>query len=240
MTDSPTVALARRYAEQHLPPDRRAWLIKTAAEVERQYTTALVRFDHQGRVYDIPANFFSYVGREWFRRFEVAGEERYEISRPRSELDVFYFFWPEFGGYTLDNWFDPFDKRKIKYAWFQILAAGQKQATTGEILENLRNGGLIEASPSAELFGLKGYRRINQREFLWVGQRANGELFTMSSFHPDEKDAYAAMPNFQCKVKLYDDKSREEVMYHYSIDLFPNWQEIDTRTNETIRSWRVS
>lgn len=239
MKESPTVARARLYAEQHLPPERRDWLIRAAADVERQYTTAPVRMHYRGRIYDIPANFYTTTGRTRFQRFAVPGADRYEIRETGDSLGELFFFWPDFNGYTLDNWFDPFDRRVIKYVDFRLHAPDSQQPTTQQVFDNMKRNGLIEAEPSAELHGLKGYRENDQRAYLWVGTRANGELFTMSSFHPGEPGAVASLPNPTCRVRLFDAGTREEVMYVYSIDLFAHWREIDTRTQAAIQSWRV-
>jgi hypothetical protein len=238
-TESPTVAKARLYAEQHLPPERREWLIKTAAEVERDYTTAPVRVQIRDRVYEVPDNYYTMVGRARFKRFLVPGADRYEIPEPSQGLGQLHFFWPDFGGFTLDNWYEPFDKRMITYAVFAVLAPDAMMKTTAEVLEHLKQFGLIEREPSAELHGLRGYRRSNQRQFVWVGERATGEVFAMSSFHPGEPDAFAALPNPQCDVRLYEAATREDVVYRYSLDLFAHWREIDTRTRATISAWRV-
>jgi hypothetical protein len=239
MTDSPTVAKARQYAERHLPPDHRESFIKAAAEIERGYTTAPVRVHVQDRVYDVPANHKTNAGRAQFKQYAVAGEDRYHIREPSGGLGELFFFWPDFGGFTLDNWHDRFDRRKITYAIFAVLSPDEKQKTTGEVFEQQRELGLIEREPSAEIHGLRGYRRSKQRAFVWVGERATGELFTMSSFHPGEPDAFAHQPNPQCDVRLYDATTREDVVYRYSLDLFAHWREIDTQTQAAINAWRA-
>lgn len=239
MPESPAVAAARRYAEQN-NPKRSDWYAKIAREVERDYTEAIVRLHYRGRIYDIPANFFSFNGRSRFKKFALPGPERYEIRETGDFLSGLHFFWPKFNGFTLDNWFDQFDRRMINYTGFQLELPGSTNRTTEEVFGLRMSMQRIEEKPSVELHGLKGYRFSHRGDYAWVGTRAGGKMFMMDAFDPRDKTAAGLPPNPHCDARMYDRGTREDVSYFYSLDLFEHWLEIDTRTQAMFRTWRVS
>lgn len=240
LPESPTMVKARLYAERHLPPGRRDWLLRAAAEVERDYTTDIVRIPYRGRVYEIPANFYTMTARAAFRRYARPGGHGYEILDAGESIAGWHFFWPEIQGYTLDNWFDPNDRRLIRYSSFVLAPPASRRMSTRQVFEHVIEMDLIEAVPSVELHGLQGHRYRNAHDYLWVGQRADGEMFTMSSFHPYTPGDLGGRTNPQCKVKLQSALTGEEVAYFYPLELFMHWREIDRQTQDRIQSWRVA
>ncbi len=239
MSDSPSVALARQYAEKRLRPEYRAAFVEQAQDVDRDYTDSVVRAHYRGRIYDVPANYYTPTGKNRFKRYSAADSSRYEIEKTGDALGSWHFVWPDFKGFTRDNWFDQFDKRLITYVSFRLDPPDYPAQTTAEVLENYKRLGAVELQPSAELHGLKGYRWGRSQQFIWVGTRATGEMFSMRSFHPLTLDA-SSPPSPQCDVRMHDRDTGENVMYYYSLDLFPHWQEIDRRTQSMIKSWRVA
>ncbi len=236
--DSPTVEKAKQYAQQHLPANRRREFAKIARQVEREYTTQIVRYRHQDRIYDIPANFISYVGKSRFREYKAPNEERYELPDPAEYLGDWFFFYPDFNGFTTENWFDSFDRRKIRYSYFQVVKEPEFRSTT-DLLNFRQITGQVESRPSVELSGLSGYRFKSHRDLVWIGVRGDGQMFMMESFDPRDRSAFESIPNPSSKVRMHDPVNREIAVYQFSLDLLEHWREIDTRTQLAINRWRV-
>lgn len=243
VNESIAVVKTRQYVQQHpnLSLKKKEMLLRLAPEVGRDYTTAPVRIHHRRRVYEVPANFFAITGRTLFKEHLMPGKECYEINKPVEVLGNWFFFWPDCGGYSLDNWFDEFDKRIIEYRFLRLNPSNY-QKSTKEAFEFLRATKQIEAKPSVEHHGLHGYRRINRADYVWIGARANGRVFMMFGYHPEIADGRGGETNPQCDVRLYESVSdgQEDIAYHYSLDHFGSWREIDQKTQAVIQSWRVA
>lgn len=242
LPDSPTVAHARRFAERHLPEARLPLMLQQAREVERDFSTGLIRTRINGQVYEWPANFSSFKARSEFKKFAVPGTDRFELpSEGRKGIGGLTFFWPTLEGYSLENWVDDSDRRRIGSLSFSVHEKDLPM-TTEQVMERLHSFGAIEATPGVSRFGLSGYRWNGpdgsfKDQVEWIGRREDGGLFHMRSHHPDGP---AARELFfpQCAVEMVDRDTGEEVSYRYSLDLLEHWREIEHGTRRLIHSWR--
>ena len=233
--DSPAIAAARAWAEANLPPGDREGLIEKARIVDKYYSTAPITARYAGRVYVIPANYYT--------PFEAKRDPRTEftVDDASGSLGSWHFFWPDFRGYDKENWFDEFSRDKIIVRGFSVRPSSEPDFTTDIGIKNAMDGGRIESNPNVNLLGLRGHRLFGRREFVWIGKRSNGQTFRMESFHPDDIDD-TGRPNPQCIVKLDEptpDGMRESLAYTYSLKLFKHWRQIDDGVATAMASWRV-
>lgn len=234
------VARAEAHAARHVAPRLRAAFIEKAHLVARDYTEAPVRLRVADRVYEVPANFYSPMGRSAFAKFAVAGGARFEVPDRGTGLGGLHFFWPALGGYTPYNWYGHEDARLIRFNAFSVLPPDQRQPSTAQALRNLQQVGAVEREAGVERHGLRGHRWHGTREFIWVGRRRDGTPFSMRSFDPLDLGTPLPVPSPQCDVRLFDPASREEVACVYPLALFAHWREIDSRCADLIGGWRTA
>lgn len=212
-----------------------------AREVERLYSTKPIHVRMGGREYVIPVNHFTTKGRD-------------EPERGDSKALGFVLFLPAYGGYTKENWRDPFDRRLIKV--LQVNAVDKdamipyaggglvrvEPANYGEPRAQFKNHkASLEEKPTYKLYGLEGYhwkkRQIDG--ITWVGNRSNGEFFFfMSSLSPGQP-IKPGVTNPLCKIQYYSTKEDLSISYFYSQDHIAKWLEIDDAIWATIHRWRA-
>jgi len=241
--DSVVVARAREYADKHLLPQHRSAFIETAREVEKYYSTALIREAHGGHVFEWPANFMAPNAKKRFEKFSIPGGEGFEFPAGKPALGQWRFFWPTMSGYDLENWMNELDPRLIEYVIYQLHPSGSDTITTEQSMARLHASKVIEVEPGLRRNGLDGYRWIlpdgTPRDLVeWVGKRQDGKLFRMSCIDPDHPQK-AQVPYPQCSVAMFDADTGEEVVYRYPLKLFEHWQSIEEQTRKIIRSWRI-
>lgn len=229
---------AQEYAARNLPIDRRQQFMETARYVSKNYTTAIVRLQYKTHVFEIPANFYSPSWRELHKADLIPGADKYDIKVPFEAMGGWKFFWPTMEGFTRTNWYNSADKRIIDYKTFAIHPAGSTRPTTKVAFENLSISGAIETQASETLYGLKGYKIKNSEELIWIGERANGAMFKMTSPHPEDHAALARDPFPRCDVRMFDAQDGEEVAYRFATEQFAHWKTIDFETQRLIKSWR--
>ncbi len=234
------VERARAYAERHLPPASRQDFVETARLVARDHTAAPVRMRVADRVYEVPANHFTPVGRSRYARFAVPGAGRFEVPGVGEGLGGLTFFWPDFGGFTPYNWYAATDPRRIDFRQFSVLPAGRPQVSTEQALRNWQHAGAVERQASVERHGLRGHRWADLNEFVWIGRRRDGAMFSMRSADPATPADRLPVPFPLCDVRLFDPGSREDIVYTFPLALFEHWREIDARCADAIAGWRLA
>lgn len=232
--DSPMVGRARQYAQARFPDaDMQRAFVQKARIVERFYTAAPLYFRYGGAVYAIPANHLEPAAAQ--PRFGSAFQHSGTAAAP-IEADAIggVFFWPEFGGYTRDNWFDEFDRRKIRLS----RNLGRCDLSSRQQLENHLATLGPAAAPTEHVHGLRGYA-IGKDEFLWVGERADGALYLMQSRHPRQWGS-TPEPHPSCRVLMCDERSGEETFCTFSLALFAHWRAIDAGLVKAVAGWRIA
>lgn len=167
----------------------------------------------------------------------------------------FYLFLPDYGGYTIDNWQDPFDVHRIE------IVSVAKVDTTAKILQRdgtLRNiapsaygdasarfadrRSRLEDSPSLSQFGLQGYRRRGPSpQVIWTGARSNGEFFFLecSGFPREGNSERGMVSNPTCQTQYYSATERLHIVYRYSQRNLSHWREIDDAIWAKLHAWEV-
>lgn len=232
------IVRAQAHAERYVQPGLRSAFVEKARRVARDYTTAPVTLRVADRVYEVPAHYYTPLGRSRFARFAVPGADRFEVPGISEGVGGLSFFWPDFGGFTPYNWYVDRDPRRIEFRQFSVLAAGGQQASTEESLRNLQQAGVVERQASVERHGLRGHRWADQNDFVWVGRRLDGAMFRMRSPDPTTPEDRLPVPLPMCDVRLFDPVSREDVVYGFPLALFEHWREIDARCADAIAGWR--
>jgi len=212
-----------------------------AREVDRLYSTRLVPFRVGKHCYAVPANYF---GPKDFRD---------EPQRPW-EYFGFLLFLPDFGGYTKENWLDPFDRRRIDIVEVKTVdkvAIGNFTDGSRRPLDLNRFDPRVQferikplqEEASIQLYGLTVYRNKgggNTPGAVWTGYRSNGEFFWFrTSLAPGESKRNGWPPNPLCDVRYYSEKEDLSISYHYSMDHLAMWREIDDAIWSKINGWRV-
>ena len=217
---------------------------REAREVEKLYSTKPIRFRMAGQQYVVPANYFTYKGRD-------------EVDTGNSEGFGFFLFLPDFGGYTKENWRDQFDRRRIyvlevkpvdKNAMIPYSLGGYvkaEPANYGEPRAQFQNiRALLEEIPSFKLYGLEGYRRKGAGArgtpgVTWTGTRSNGEFFFFNSSLAPGEPLRPGLTNPVCQTQYYSEQEDLFISYFYSQDHIAKWREIDDAIWEKIHSWRT-
>jgi hypothetical protein len=217
-----------------------------AKAVERLYSVRPIRFALGKHTYEIPANYFGPKDlRDWPTGSKV---ERFGFD----------LFRPDYGGYTKENWRDPFDRRKItvvslnevnKYAIGRF-TDGTRRPLSPDRFDALVRFERIRSSletQSSELHGLtvysyKAFRDGSVRPgAVWAGHRSNSEFFWFrTSLAPGQPKRNGYPPNPQCDVRYYSEQEDLEIVYRYSQVHVADWREIDDAVWTKIRQWRVS
>lgn len=206
-----------------------------ARAVTELYSTKPVRVVHGPREYVVPANYFSPKGKSNKDIFDTEAAGYFG----------FVLFLPEYGGYTQDNWRDPFDRRRVQVIEVKNVSIELRQrpnkAAYGEQhaqFENVKRG--IEAEPFLHIYDLVGYRPKNSRvDAVWTGTRSNGEFFFFRS-HLAPGDPSRGVNTWPfCNVRYYSEQEDLYVSYRYSNDHLAKWREIDDAIWAKLRSWRV-
>jgi hypothetical protein len=240
--ESATVTHARRFAEANLPPDAVPLMIENARLVDRDFSTAPVRAQVAGRIYEWPANYTTPKARSDLSKYAVPGADRYELpSEDRRGIGGLTFFWPTLEGYSPTNWVDDGDRRRIDYLSFAVHGT-DASLTVEQVMARLHRSRVIEATPGITRFGLSGYRWIkpdgsHQDRVEWIGPLRDGGLFHMHSRDPDSQAAQSLF-NPQCAVDMFDRESGEDVSYRFSLSLIEHWRAIEHGTRRIIRGWR--
>jgi len=213
---------------------------KEARDVDILFSTKAVRIDMGGRTWLMPVNYWTPKGRD-------------ETDRA-GERFGFVLFLPEFGGFTKENWKDPFDSRRIDV---QELSAVDKNAVIpyasggvtkidpagyGEPRARFNNRRrTLEDMPSFELHGLKGYRQkgTGSPGITWTGTRSNGEFFFFeSTLAPGQSPSYEPYPI--CATRYYSEQEDLFIAYRYSQQYMEKWREIDDAIWMRLHQWRLS
>lgn len=208
-------------------------------EVDRLYSTRLVYFSVGKHSYAIPANYFG------------AKDFRDEPRRPWNSFG-FFLFLPDFGGYTKDNWRDPFDRRLIRVVSVEpvekdaigVFTDGSRRPLSPDRFdprkrfELLRSG--LDDELSFKMYGLEGYRRKNRTPgVIWTGTRSDGEfLYFQSSLAPGEP-LMPGITNPLCQAQYYSDKEDLLIAYRYSMVHLAMWREIDDAIWSKVNGWRL-
>lgn len=214
-----------------------------AREVELLYSTKPVRVRMGRREYVIPANHFGPKEKNEPGFFD-AGKNGFG----------FFVFLPAYEGYTKENWRDPFDRRRIsilqvstvdKSAVVPILGGGSQNiepANYGEPRARFENRkSRLEAAPSYDLYGLKGYRwkGSGQDGITWAGLRSNGEFFFFESSLAPGEPPKPGITNPLCEARYYSEREDLFIAYHYSQDHIAKWLAIDDAIWSMIHRWQV-
>lgn len=226
--------------ESMLPPEE-----QDAAEVERLYSTRLIRFKFGKHIYDIPANYFGPKDyRDW-------------PKNPGAQQDIgFTLFLPKFEGFTKDNWRNPFDPRRIDAV--QVKSVDKEQAIREENATRMRGFGtgpygdmksqfaenvkfLLEDTPAFRRFGLEGYyiRYRKTYELIWTGRRTNGDFVYFSCSPTPEEIEAAHVPVPLCQTQYYSKEDEIDIVYRFHRDRLADWRAIDDAIWAKIHKWRV-
>jgi hypothetical protein len=213
-----------------------------AAEVERLYSTKPMHVALGPREYVVPANYFGPKEKERPDRFVA------------DNYFGFAMFLPDYGGYTKDNWRDPFDRRLITVLSVKIVdrdrmvvdSSGVWQRTNpadyGEpiaVFEKLRRS--LEPQPVFHNYGLEGYRPKNSNvDVVWVGKRSNGEFFFFRSHMGPGDPPQVGIINPLCVVRYYSEKEDLQISYRYSNDHLARWRDIDDAVWAKLHSWQAN
>lgn len=214
-----------------------------AANVERLYSTKLVRISMGNHRYAIPANFLTPKGAQ------LADVLSYRYLG-------FVLFLPDYGGFTKENWReDWFHPQRIdvleisrvdKTAMIprsdgrieRIRPAGYGEPQAG--FSNLKR--LLEAQPSLRVADLAGYRRVNARSnktVVWAGHRSNDEFFFFSSTSAPGEPLPVGSAYGLCDVRYYSEKEDLFIAYRYKQRHIERWRQIDDAIWGRIKAWRI-
>lgn len=213
-----------------------------AKEVEKLYSTKPVRVLLKGHEYLIPANYF---GPKQLHEPDLYDAKDYGVG--------FFLFLPTYGGYTKENWRDPFDLNQITVARIRPVdknatvpyADGHREqvkpAEYGEPraqFENFKD--FLEAKPSLKEYGLVGYvSKIPNMGVFWTGMRSNGEfVYFRSSLVPGKSEGPGIIYP-QCDVRYYSEKEDLYISYRYSQRHFSKWRDIDDAIWAKFHGWRI-
>jgi hypothetical protein len=216
--------------------------LRQARKVELLYSTKPIRVLLGRREYSVPANYFG--PRE--------KNERATIDAGKTGF-AFVLFLPDYGGFTTQNWRDPFDRSRIDVMWLKQENTKARvrgsdgtykraaPASYGDPKARFDNGrDLLEAQPSFKMYGLEGYRRRDSGRWTvtWTGHRSNGEFFFFdSSYPPQHQVPHGTNP--LCAMQYYSHAEDLHIAYRYSQDHIEKWREIDDAIWEKIHVWRV-
>lgn len=105
--------------------------------------------------------------------------------------------------------------------------------------ENLK--GILEDSPTYELYGLKGYHAKGRGsdKVTWVGYRSNGEFFFFDSSLAPGQPLQPGIINPHCGTQYYSEKEDLFVAYRYSQDHIMQWRDIDDAIWSKLHQWQV-
>jgi hypothetical protein len=214
---------------------------REAKKVEQLYSTKPHRFRMAGREYLIPANYFTPKGRD-----DPDGGE--------SKGFGFFLFLPDYGGYTKENWRDPFDRRRIDVVQVEPVEKnamgnftdGSRRPLSPDRFDprkRFERARLLLEDRGTELYGLVVYRNKGGGATpgaVWTGTRSNGEFFFFrTSLAPGEsaKNGYPSNP--QCDVRYYSEKEDLSIVYRYSLNHIAEWREIDDAIWAKLHGWQV-
>jgi hypothetical protein len=211
-------------------------------EVNQHYSTKPVNVKLSLREYVVPANF-------------LGPKRRDEPNTILAQKNGFGFvmFLPEFGGYTKENWRDPFDQRRIdviqvnevdKRLMVPHIDGSMRRITPASYGDSKarfeEHKKSLADAPAFRMYGLEGYRWKSQHltGVTWVGARKNGEFFYFEcSGEPNvapRKDT-----NDLCQPRYYSEAEDLFVIYRYAQSNLSQWKEIDEAVWQNLRSWRV-
>jgi hypothetical protein len=188
-----------------------------------------------GKEYMIPANYLSPRGREEPDHYDV-----------KLGIGLFIFL-PDFGGFTRDNWRNPFDTDRITV---ERLGPGDTDAKgkgkggpypgsygdTRARFANLKP--VLEDKASLNMYGLEGYRQKGPAsDVYWVGSRSNGEFFFFQSSVAPGQTPPDWIRHPLCAVRYYSEAERLFIAYSYSMVHLPKWKEIDDGIWSKVHSW---
>ena len=207
--------------------------------VEQGFTRAPVRVRIAGHLYEVPANYLSPKAQADFEAYAAPEAKHFELP-PSSGIGGLSFFWPTLEGFSLTNWVDLGDRRRIDYRTFKV--DNISSPTTEQAMERLHSAGVIEAQPGISRSGLSGYRWVKpdggyQDRVEWIGRTTDGRLFHMHSLVPGSAAAHQ-LPNPGCVVDMVDAGTKVQTFYNFSLDLFDHWLEIERGTRRIIEGWR--
>jgi hypothetical protein len=164
-------------------------------------------------------------------------------------------FLPDFGGYTTENWRDPFDRRRIEVVRVATVNTHElirmpdgthrrvNPSAYGDASARFeKRRSRLEVAPSLRMFGLEGYRRRGPSpEVVWTGKRSNGEFFLLERAVPQSElgRPYAVVLNPSCQTQYYSAAEDLHVVYRYSQHHLPMWREIDDAIWAKLHNWEV-
>lgn len=212
-------------------------------EVEKLFSTKQIRVRLKSREWAIPANYFSPKGKDDPDTLDV-------------EVLAFRMFLPKYEGFDKNNWRKGwFDHNRINVLQLKIvdkelmvpLSGGGSEKITpanyGEPraqFENTKHS--LERTPTFEMYGLNGYRRINYphiKNITWTGRRSNGEfLFFVSSLPPDEMQSHGS-DDAMCLVRYYSEREDLYIAYNYFQEHIEKWRDIDGAIWTKLREWKA-
>ena len=228
--------------ESMLPPEE-----QDAAEVERLYSTRLIRFKVGKHIYEIPSNYFGPKEGDYRMRsklFEAEGGFGFSL------------FLPNFGGYTKENWRNPFDPRRIDVIEVKSVDreqvvrerdasrgrrfAGPYDDAKSQFVKNIK--GFLEDTPAFRRFGLEGYyvRYRKTYELTWTGRRTNGDFVYFSCSPTPEEIEQAHIPVPQCRTQYYSEEDELRIFYTFHREHLAEWRAIDDAIWAKIHKWRGS
>jgi hypothetical protein len=210
-------------------------------QVNRLYSIKPVRVILGSREWVIPANYFGPKG------------EGSPDTFMADKYFGFVLFLPDYGGYTKENWSDPFDRRQISILNISsvdktqvvVFSDGHHEivspANYGEPTAQFQNWRrMLEDKPLLDVYGLEGYRpKYGKADVTWTGTRSNGEFFFFRShLAPGESTQKGTNP--LCDVRYYSEKEDLFIAYMYSNDHLAQWREIDDAIWSKLHEWRVA
>lgn len=209
-------------------------------QVEQLYSTKPIRFRMGKNEYVIPVNYFTPKGRD-------------NIDTGNSEGFGFFLFLPDYGGYTKENWRDPFDPRLIKIVQVHpvdknavgVFTDGTRRPLSPDRFDPRKNfegtKWSIE-SEGTELYGLTVYRNKGGGATpgaIWTGTRSNGEFFFFRTSLAPGEPTRPGITNPHCDVRYYSEKEDLQIVYRYSQRHIAKWREIDDAIWTKLHGWRV-
>jgi hypothetical protein len=213
-------------------------------QVEALYSTKPRSVILDDREYVIPANYF---GPKQLDESDVVLAQNHGFG--------FALFLPDYGGYTTDNWQDPFDRRRIDVVRVAEVNRNElirqrdgtyrqiKPSAYGDSSARFANRrSRLEESPSLHMYGLEGYRRKGPSpETVWTGSRADGEFFFLECSVPPVELGLSRMGvvNPSCQTQYYSVADNLSIVYRYSQYNLPKWREIDDAIWDKLRIWEV-
>ena len=102
---------------------------------------------------------------------------------------------------------------------------------------------ILERTPSLQLNGLDGYRRVNYkyvRSITWTGTRSNGEFFFFESHLPPSEVRNPGPIHPMCAVRYYSEKEDLYIAYNYFQEHIDRWRDIDDAIWMRLREWETS